>query len=290
MSKRPDLFGILCLVLAVAGWGLNWPALKLLLQEVPPLTGRGYACLAVAGTLFAIARLRGVSLAVPAGEWKRLVPISLLNITAWNGTSVFGLNWLSASEGTIIAYSVPLYAALLAWPVLGEKPTARRLLALAIGIGGIIVLMAGHGLDIGIGKLPGVAIITSGSVLFALGTVLTKRAPLPLAPLPAVMWQVAIGGAPLLLLSWLLESPDWAAMSARSWGFLAYMAIGPLCLCYFAWFAALKRMPASVASIGTLLAPVVGVTAAAVFLGEPLGARELAALAMTLGGVALAIR
>ena len=56
------------------------------------------------------------------------------------------------------------------------------------------------------------------------------------------------------------------------------------------WFAALERLPAATASIGTLLVPVIGVLAAAAMLREPLGLRELAALAITLGGVAVALR
>jgi drug/metabolite transporter (DMT)-like permease len=71
---------------------------------------------------------------------------------------------------------------------------------------------------------------------------------------------------------------------------MGYMAVFPLCLCYLAWFAALRRLPAGLATQGTLLAPVVAVLGAALFLGEPFGLREVAALALVLGGVALAVR
>ena len=56
------------------------------------------------------------------------------------------------------------------------------------------------------------------------------------------------------------------------------------------WFAALRRLPPTTASLATLLTPVIGVVAAALTLGEPLGAREALALTLTLGGVALALR
>jgi drug/metabolite transporter (DMT)-like permease len=54
--------------------------------------------------------------------------------------------------------------------------------------------------------------------------------------------------------------------------------------------ATLRRLPPAVASMATLLTPLVGVVAAALALGEPLGAREALALALTLGGVFLALR
>ena len=71
---------------------------------------------------------------------------------------------------------------------------------------------------------------------------------------------------------------------------MLYMTAVPMGLCYMTWFAALRRLPPTTASLATLLTPVIGVVAAAFVLGEPLGPRELAALALTLGGVALALR
>ena len=70
---------------------------------------------------------------------------------------------------------------------------------------------------------------------------------------------------------------------------MAYMTVAPMGVCYLSWFAALKRLPPATASVATLLTPLVGVVAAALALGEPLGAREALALALTLGGVALAL-
>ena len=53
------------------------------------------------------------------------------------------------------------------------------------------------------------------------------------------------------------------------------MTLVQFCLCYVCWFAALERLPAATASIGTLLVPVIGVLAAAAMLREPLGLREI---------------
>ena len=71
---------------------------------------------------------------------------------------------------------------------------------------------------------------------------------------------------------------------------MAYMTAVPMGLCYLTWFAALRRLPPATASMATLITPVVGVVAGAVTLGEPFGMKQVAALALTLGGVALALR
>jgi drug/metabolite transporter (DMT)-like permease len=152
------------------------------------------------------------------------------------------------------------------------------------------VLFGAEGLEVGLAKLPGVALVLAAAFLFALGAVLTKRQPLAMPPMAIVAWQVGVGSLPLLALAFATERPDFAALSAAGWAAMAYMAVFPLCISYLTWFAALRRLPAAAASIGTLLTPVVGVLSAAAALGEPLGWREIAALALTVGGVVLAVR
>lgn len=289
-GARPDPLGLLLLLFAVIGWGSNWPPLKLLLAELPPMAARAWPGLAAALVLAVLVRAAGIPLAVPRGLWGRLWVAALLNITAWMGLATLSLGWLDAGEACIIAYTMPVWAALLAWPVLGERPTPRRLLALGCGLAALVVVVGGRGLDLGLARLPGVAFALGGSVLFALGAVTTKRWPLAMPPAAGVVWQVGLGMLPLVAATLLLERPDFAAISARGWVSLAYMAAFPLCLCYLAWFAALRRLPASLATMGTLIAPLVGVLGSALLLGESFGLREVAALGLTLGGVVLAVR
>ncbi len=287
---RPETAGLLLLLATTLGWGLNWPVMKALLAELPPLTARSWAGIAGGLMLAAIARARGETLAVPRALWLRLAVISALNVTAWMGLATLSLLWLSAGEGTLVCYTVPVWAALLAWPVLGERPTARHALAILLAFSGLVALIAGGGPGLGLAKLPGVALGLGAAVLFALGTVLTKRQPLALPPLAGAAWQVGLGCLPLLPPALLAERADWGALSWQGWASMAYMAVVPLGLCYIAWFAALRRLPAGVAALGTLIAPAIGVLGGAIALGEPLGAREVAALALLLGGIVLAVR
>jgi drug/metabolite transporter (DMT)-like permease len=69
-----------------------------------------------------------------------------------------------------------------------------------------------------------------------------------------------------------------------------YSTVIQFCVAYVSWFAALARLPASVAAIGTMAVPVIGVVASALALHEPLGPGQMAALVFTLAGVALATR
>jgi drug/metabolite transporter (DMT)-like permease len=85
------------------------------------------------------------------------------------------------------------------------------------------------------------------------------------------------------------EQPQLAQVSTTGWLLMLYMTAVPMGLCYVTWFAALRRLAPATASVATLTTPVVGVIAAAFALGEPLGTRELLALALTVGGVAVVL-
>jgi drug/metabolite transporter (DMT)-like permease len=279
--------GKLLLMVTALGWGLNWSVLKFVLQDWPPLFARGTAGLIGALCLALLAIARGDSLAVPREARAPLVVAAAINVFAWMGFTALALNWLKVSEGALIAYSMPIWAMMLAWPLLGARPTRRSLVALGLSVTGMVVLMGGP--DFSAAKLPGVLFAFAAAVLFALGTVKARK---PLAmPGPAVAaWQVGLGCLPMVGLSLMLEQPHIASLSMQGAMGLAYMAIGPMALCYLTWFGALRRLPTAVAATSMLIVPVVGTLTAVPLLGETLGARELLAIVLTIGGVALALR
>lgn len=288
--NRISPLGLSFLAVTSIGWGLNFPIMKQLLTEWPPLSSRGLSGIIGAAALALVALLQRQSLAVPRRMRLRLVLVSLLTISSWVAFMGLALVWLDAREAAVLAISVPVWVALLAWPILGERLSPLRAFALLVALGGIFILIGGNSIDAGIGKLPGLAMALVGAICVALGTVLTKHFPLEMAPLPLAAWQIGIGCLPVAIIGLVIEQPALAALSPVGWMSMIYLTLIQFCLCYVCWFAALERLPAATASIGTLLVPVVGVLSAAAILNEPFGLREVIALVVALGGVALALR
>ncbi len=287
---RISPLGFVLLVIASVGWGLNFPIMKHLLAEWPPLSSRGLCGILGAVALAMIAVLRQQSLRVPDKMRLHLVLVSTLTIGGWVAFMGIALLWLNASEAAVLGISMPVWVTLLALPILGERLSLVRAVALAVALAGITVLIGGNGIDASVEKLPGIACALAGAVCAALGTVLTKHFPLAMPPLSLAAWQIGIGCVPIAIVGLALEQPQLAALSPVGWASMVYMTLIQFCLCYVCWFAALERLPAATASIGTLLVPVVGVLGASAMLNEPLGLREIAVLAFTLGGVAVALR
>jgi drug/metabolite transporter (DMT)-like permease len=197
---------------------------------------------------------------------------------------------MPASEAAVIAYTMPVWASLLAWLILGERMSLKRVLALVMAFAGIAALMGGNGFDASMEKLPGIIMVLVGAFAFALGTVAAKRLPLTLPLITSSAVQIGIGCVPVALAGLVFEHPRLDALSGFGWTLMAYMTVVQFCIAYVCWFAALERLPASVAAIGTLAVPVIGVVASAIALHEPLGWGQIAALIFTLAGVVLATR
>jgi drug/metabolite transporter (DMT)-like permease len=278
------------LAITSVGWGFNWPVTKYLLSELPPLTMRGATGVIGASLLALLALVSGQSLRVPRELWPTLLLAAFLNVACWMALMGLALLYLPASEAALIAYTMPIWASLLAWPVLGERPNLLRVISLVMAFAGLAAIMGGNGLAASVTKLPGIIMALGGAFGFAVGTVMAKKLPLNLPPLSAAAWQIGIGCLPVAIVGLLVEKADVAAVSNLGWILIFYSTVIQFCIAYVSWFAALARLPASVAAIGTMAVPVIGVVASAVALHEPLGIGQIAALVFTLAGVVLATR
>src|SRR6202142_425775 len=137
--------GLLFLAITSIGWGFNWPVTKHLLGLLPPLTLRGWTGVVGASLLAVIALIRGQNLRVPRELWPRLVLAAFLNVGCWMVLMGFALLWLPASEAALIAYTMPVWASILAWPILGERPNLLRVISPLMALLGLSAILTGTG-------------------------------------------------------------------------------------------------------------------------------------------------
>jgi probable blue pigment (indigoidine) exporter len=270
-------------------WGLTWPQSKFLLTMLPPFSMRASCGVVGFSFAFLVAFIRRERLWPPRDQRPRLVLFAMLNYGLFIVLTTESLVWLKASEAVVITYTLPVWASLLAWPMLGERPTARKILALILALGGVALLVGADTAEATWQKLPAAGMSLAAAILFGLGTVLAKKKPLRLPPTTAVAWQAMLGMVLVVSLAG-FEHPDWGNVTAGGWVSIAYISTIPLTVAYLAWFRALRMVPASTAATTVLVSPLVGVIGSGGLLGETFGPRQIVALTMTLAGVALAAR
>ena len=115
-------------------WGANWPAMKLAVGEIGPWTFRTICLYVGAGGLFAVALVRRIPMGLPRGRIAVFAATSFLNVTVWHVTSAYGLTLLAAGRAVLVAFTMPLWAALFGALFFGDKFTQRKVVALSLGL------------------------------------------------------------------------------------------------------------------------------------------------------------
>lgn len=264
------------------------PAVKTALVQISPFTLRAIGFTTGAVVLLLWARARGLRLRVPLEEMPWLAATGILNILLFNLGTVFAQLMMPTSRATIIAFTMPVWATLLAMPILGERPGPRQVAGLALGMAGLLVLLGPEAVSGQGGPLLGPALVLGSALAWALGTVLMKRRG-PWITHVVVMagWQYVLSAAPMVVLAIAMESPpvltEW---TVRTWLALGYHLVFSICLAQMLWFVIVKRLTVGQSTVGTLVIPVVGVTGSILVLGDPLTLRLVTALGLTLSAVA----
>jgi drug/metabolite transporter (DMT)-like permease len=285
--------GLVLLAALTLLWGLNWPAMRVILAEMPPWHFRVLCLGAGGGALLLVAWLRGRPIAVPRAERWPLVASSLTGITGWHMLTAFGLMLIEAGRASIIAFTMPVWVAILAGPVLGERIDRRHWTALALGVGGLGLLILPAMGRIGAAPL-GSLFVLGGAWSWAVGTLILKRRAWSIPAVSMAGWQLLIGGAPVVLGAIVFESdvsivPVLAAMSPRALWALVFTLTLPMVLCQFAWFRLVELFPANIAAISTLAVPVVGLASGWLLLGEQIGMADVLAMALVVMALALVL-
>lgn len=262
--------------------------LRRALVQVPPLTLRAIGFTTGAVVLLLWARVRGLRLRVPVEEIPWLAATGVLNILLFNLGTVFAQLMMPTSRAAIIAFTMPVWATLLAAPLLGERPGWRQMTGLAFGMAGLVVLLGPEAVSGDGDSLLGPALVLGSAVSWALGTVLMKRRGVWRTHVVVVTgWQYALAAAPMVVLAMGAEAPpapmEW---TARTWLALGYHLVFSICLAQILWFVIVKRLTVGQAVVGTLIIPVVGVAGSVLLLGDPLTVRLVTALALIVSAVA----
>lgn len=277
--------GLVLLGLLSLGWGFNWPIMKVVISEIPLLMFRGDSILLAAGGLFGIAWFSGQPLRVPAGRWRQLLAMASCNIMGWNMFAIYGVSLLPSGRAAILGYTMPIWSALLSVWFLHEPLSRRRLIGLALGMGGMALLIGTEFEKLGSAPI-GVILMLIAAIFWAGGLVIYKRNPLPMPITSLTAWQALLGGIPIALTGHALESIEWGRVSFwPMFGFWYNVFIG-LLFCYWAWNKLVQMVPAAVSSLGSLIVPVVGVFSGMVILDEAPRWQDFAALVLVLTAIA----
>lgn len=268
-------------LLVIVAWGSNFTAMKLVLDELPPLL--------FVGLRFAILVPLIAFFPRPA-SWRAIIAVGLLVNMGQFGFLFSAMRAdVTAGLASLILQSQAPLTILLAAIFFRERVTPIQITGVALACLGV----AGFGLAGGGNiTLVGLGLVLCGALCWACGNLVFRR--LPGVNMAALfIWSSLIPPLPMLALSITFEGPaplsTIAAMSLSGWTGVVYVAIISTLIGYSLWGALLSRHPAAMVTPFALGIPVVGLLTAWIVLGETVGPWEALSGAVILAGITLAV-
>jgi drug/metabolite transporter (DMT)-like permease len=267
MSSKSNKYGsaMIALTLLTVIWGYNWVVMKIALQYS---TAAQFAAMRTfGGGIFLLGLMAAMGKPLKPREVGSTIVLGLLQTTGFTGFIIWALVQGGAGKTSVLSFTMPFWVLLLAWPLLGEKIRGLQWGAVLLALVGLASILEPWNLQ---GSKTSMALAVMAGISWALSVVyhkkLTRRVP-DLDLLSFTAWQMLFGSVPIVLFALAdFDKPiHWTGTYIVT---IAYSVLLANALGWMAWLYALQRLPAGVASMNSMLIPVIAVLASWLQLGE----------------------
>lgn len=272
-------------------WGSTYLAIRFAVETIPPFLSAGLRFLVSGIILVAWRRAAGEELPTRS-QWRSTAIIGNLLLLGGNGLVSWAEQTIPSGIAALIIGSVPLFLVVTeALRPGGVKPNWQAILGLAVGFGGIYILVGPSEMSSGLQLNPfGVGALLTACLLWSLGSVYSKTADLPKSSLMNSGAQMLMGSIGLFVVS--AATGEWsgfelAGVTSRSMLGLLYLIFVGSLIGFVSYGWLLQNAPISLVATYAYVNPVVAVLLGNWLGAEPLEPRIWLAAAIIIGSVIL---
>lgn len=282
-SPAGAVVGALAVIYVV--WGSVYLAIRLVINEGDPFASMTQRFFAAGALMVVIVLVRG--------GWRRLLitrrqaAVVLLTgfllLAVGNGFQALGqTQGVASGVAALIVAGVPLWVAMLRTAG-GDRPHALTFVGIALGLGGLLVLvLLGRGAGSGY-PLLGLLSVTAASVGWALGSYLMGRLDVPRDIFVVSTYQQLVAGCSSLVLALVRGEHFTVGYTTRGWFAMAYLVVACSVMAFSVYTWLVTHASLSLVATHAYVNPVVAVLLGWLVLSEPIGAAVLVG-----GGVVVA--
>jgi len=271
----------LCLIYLI--WGMNWVVMKTANTFFPPITFVAYRFLF--GALVLLSVWRWLHLPLPKKKyWPWIFLTGILQMGLNNIAAQTSMLTLGAGMISVLNYSMPVFAAVMAHFLLGERLNWRKGAGIVLAIAGMAVLMDVHAG----GDVTAICIGLLSAVFWGLASIFVKLKLSDVNPISLTTWQMVCASLSLLAYTAIVPQGE-VVWNAESVLCLIYNGVLASALAFFLWSWILQHIEVSKASVAVLAVPVVGVVGGILCLGEPMTLHIFFGMLMIMAGIYIVV-
>jgi drug/metabolite transporter (DMT)-like permease len=271
-------------------WGSTYLGIRWAIDTMPTFLMAGTRFLVAGAILYVWGRLRGGPKPTLA-NWRDATIIGTLLLLGGNGLVVWAEQYVPSGLTALVVATEPLWVVLLDWlRPHGTRPTTGEALGLALGFGGVILLIGPTHVGGAHVDPVSAAVLVLATLSWASGSIYSRHADLPRAPLVTTGMNMLAGGAILTLVG--SGMGQWgdvhlSAISLRSALSLLYLIVFGAIVGFTCYLWILKEATLATASTYAYVNPVVAVFLGWALAGEAITPRVVAAASVIVGSVVI---
>ena len=286
LSERRLAFFLLAVV--VLGWGCAWVVIKLIVLQVAPIWGTVVRSVIGSIGLLILLLLSRQFTWPKRGDLPVVLVSGLLHSVAFGVLISFGLKYVPAGRSIVLGYTTPLWVAPGAWLFLRETMPPLRLLGLAIGMVGLLLLFNPLNFDWGNrNALIGNGLILLSAFCWSISIRYVRAHRWVSSPFQLLFWQMMLANVVLLLLAIVVEGRPHIVLNPALIAEFVYGGLVASTLAFWAMHEVNRRLPATTTSLCILATPVVGIISSTLMLGEVIDWPLILSTMLILGGIAV---
>jgi drug/metabolite transporter (DMT)-like permease len=284
MSHGAKVWAALATVYLI--WGSTYLGIELAGETIPPLFAVAVRFLAAAGLMlgFTAWRRGRVAFRVSRRELASCVLVGAL-LPGANAILFVAERHVASGLASLIIGAVPLWIVLMR-TLTGDRPHRAALVGVAVGFGGLVLLVRPSG-GASLGSL---LLVVCSSVMWATGSFLSGRLPLPRDSFAATSFEMLAGGLILLPIGLATTHPHCSQFSGRSIFGVFYLVTFGSVIGYTAYVWLLDNAPIGKVATYAYVNPVVAIALGAIVLHESLTWTIGIGALLVLACVALVVR
>ena len=271
-------------------WGTTYLGIRVAVETIPPILMTGVRYTIAGVVLLVVLKLRGHRIPTDRRTLGHIAIVALLLIAGGNLALVVAEQWVPSGIAALLVATGPFWAAIIeASRRNGERLRAASLIGMAIGFGGVMLLLApGHGTrGIDRGLIIGAVLIQFGAIAWQGGSIYAKHALKNVSPLMSAAVQSVIGGVFLDIVGLIAGEASRLHPTPRSLAAWAYLTIAGSIIGYSAYTYAVSKIPITTMSLYTYVNPVVAVILGALILKERLTPLSVLGMVVVLIGMTI---